>query len=168
MGTTFTERASPGSLYPAISFILDIGFKAPLYKAQIGSRGTSAVYRASNHGSAPADGALKKKLGSIIRSKLTSRSFSLLVAPNPEVQALPIGNPDPVPKPQFRKTTTHRVGDARGLSGADIAGLDLKAREALARKQKTAVTPRTEDKSVLTSRSCRGVPGWYHYHISYS
>jgi hypothetical protein len=34
---------------------------------------------------------------------------------------------------------THGVADARGLSGAEIAGLDLKAREALARKEKTTV-----------------------------
>jgi hypothetical protein len=37
-----------------------------------------------------------------------------------ELQALPIGNPDPVPKPQFRKKKTHNVTDARGLSGAEI------------------------------------------------
>lgn len=66
-----------------------------------------------------------------------------------ELQALPIGNPDPVPKPQFRKKKTHGVADARGLSGAEIAGLDLKAREALARKEKTTVTPNTEDEGVL-------------------
>ena len=35
------------------------------------------------------------------------------------------------------------------MSGAEIAGLDLKAREALARKEKTAVTPDTEDEGVL-------------------
>jgi len=45
-----------------------------------------------------------------------------------------------VPKPQFRKRKTHGVADARGLRGGEIAGLDLKAREALARKEKTAVT----------------------------
>ena len=31
----------------------------------------------------------------------------------------------------------------RGLSGAEIAGLDLKAPEALAREERTAVTPDT-------------------------
>jgi hypothetical protein len=44
---------------------------------------------------------------------------------------------------------THGVADARDLSGAEIAGLDLKAREALARKEKTTVTPNTEDEGVL-------------------
>jgi hypothetical protein len=58
-----------------------------------------------------------------------------------ELQAFPIGNPDPVPKPQFRKEKTHGVADARGLSGAEIAGLDLKAREAPARKEKTTSYP---------------------------
>jgi len=57
-----------------------------------------------------------------------------------ELQALPIGNPDPVSKPQFRKKKAHGVADARGLRGAEIVGLDIKAREALARKEKTAVT----------------------------
>jgi hypothetical protein len=58
-----------------------------------------------------------------------------------KLQAFPIKNPDPVPKPQFRKKKTHGVADARGLSGAEIAGLDLKAREALARKGKTTSYP---------------------------
>jgi hypothetical protein len=31
---------------------------------------------------------------------------------HPELQALPIGNPNPVPKPQFRKKKTHGVADA--------------------------------------------------------
>ena len=68
-----------------------------------------------------------------------------------ELQALPIGNPDPLPKPQLRKKKTHGVANARGLSGAEIAGLDLKAREALARKEKTAVTPDNEDEGVLVA-----------------
>jgi hypothetical protein len=68
-----------------------------------------------------------------------------------ELQAFPIGNPDPVPKPQFRKKKTHGVANARGLSGTEIAGLDLKAREALAQKEKTAVTPDTEDEGVLVA-----------------
>jgi len=35
------------------------------------------------------------------------------------------------------------------LSGVEIAGLDLKAREVLAWKEKIAVIPDTEDESVL-------------------
>jgi hypothetical protein len=76
-----------------------------------------------------------------------------------ELQAFPIGNPDPVPKPQFRKKKTHGVADARGLSGAEIAGLDLKAREALARKKRTAVIPNTEDDGILVPESPPGLAG---------
>ena len=76
-----------------------------------------------------------------------------------ELQALPIGNPDPMPKPRFRKKKTHGVADARGLSGAEIAGLDLKAREALARKERTAGTPDTEDEGVLVPESPPGLAG---------
>jgi hypothetical protein len=68
-------------------------------------------------------------------------------------------NPDPVPKRQFRKKKTHGVADARGLSGAEIAGLDLKAREALARKGKTAVIPDTEGEGVLVLESPLGLAG---------
>ena len=32
-----------------------------------------------------------------------------------ELQALPIGNQDAVPKPQFRKKKTHGLANARGL-----------------------------------------------------
>jgi hypothetical protein len=32
-----------------------------------------------------------------------------------ELQALPIGNPDAVSKPQFRKKKTHGLANARGL-----------------------------------------------------
>ena len=34
---TFAERTSPGSLYLAVLFILDIGCKARLYRAQTGN-----------------------------------------------------------------------------------------------------------------------------------
>jgi hypothetical protein len=57
-----------------------------------------------------------------------------------ELQALPIGNPDPNPQYQFRKKKTHGLADARGLSGAEVAVLELKKREELARKR-NAVTP---------------------------
>src|SRR2546421_2919473 len=48
--------------------------------------------------------------------------------------------PDAVPRRQFRKKKTHGLADARGLTGTEIAALDLKAREALARN-KAVVTP---------------------------
>jgi hypothetical protein len=54
-----------------------------------------------------------------------------------------------VPKPQFRKKKTHDVANACGLSEAKITELNLKTRETLARKEKTAVTPNTENESVL-------------------
>ena len=54
-----------------------------------------------------------------------------------------------MPKPHFRKKKTFGVADARGLSGAEIASLDLKAREAITRKEKTVVTLNTEDESIL-------------------
>jgi hypothetical protein len=57
-----------------------------------------------------------------------------------ELQALPISNPDSNPQYQFRKKKTHGLADARGLSGAEIAALELKKREELARKR-NAVTP---------------------------
>jgi hypothetical protein len=50
-----------------------------------------------------------------------------------QLQALPIGLPDAVPQPQFRKKKTHGLADTRGLSGAEITAKALKEREALAR-----------------------------------
>ena len=57
-----------------------------------------------------------------------------------QLQAFPIGLPDAVPMRQFRKKKTHGLADARGLTGTEIAALNLKAREALARN-KAVVTP---------------------------
>src|SRR4030095_3809484 len=57
-----------------------------------------------------------------------------------ELQALPISLPDPVPKRQYRKKKTHGLADARGLTGAEVAALELKASEVLARKR-NIVTP---------------------------
>ena len=42
-----------------------------------------------------------------------------------ELQAFPIDNPDPVPKPKFRKK--NGTADTRGLSGFEVAALELKA-----------------------------------------
>jgi len=57
---------------------------------------------------------------------------------NIELQAFPIGNPDPTPKPKFRKKKG--TADARGLSGFEVAALELKARETLARKKAIVVS----------------------------
>jgi hypothetical protein len=57
-------------------------------------------------------------------------------------------NPDAVPKPQFRKKKTHGLANARGLTGAEVAALELKTREELARTR-AAVTPEAEVIGVL-------------------
>jgi hypothetical protein len=46
-----------------------------------------------------------------------------------ELQKLPIGNPDPVPKRQFHKKKTHGKADARGLTGPELAQKTLLAEE---------------------------------------
>jgi hypothetical protein len=53
----------------------------------------------------------------------------------------------------------------RILSGVEIAGLDLKAPEALARKEDCRYLANSARES---PGSCGEVPGWYIYHISYS
>jgi hypothetical protein len=62
------------------------------------------------------------------------------------LQAIPIGNPDPAPKRQYQKRKTRGKADARGLTGAEIAQKELKAREARASRGRTTVTP--EDDSI--------------------
>ena len=52
-------------------------------------------------------------------------------------------------KPQFRKKKIYDVTDARDLSEVEIAGLDLKARKVLVRKEKTVATFNIEDKGIL-------------------
>jgi hypothetical protein len=66
-----------------------------------------------------------------------------------ELQAFPISNPDPVPKPKFRKKKSGV--DARGLSGFEVAALELKARERLARKEAIVVSDTREggDEGIL-------------------
>ena len=43
--------------------------------------------------------------------------------------ALPIENPDPVPKRSWRRKNTHGKADARALTAAEVAERDLRARE---------------------------------------
>jgi hypothetical protein len=62
-------------------------------------------------------------------------------------------------KPQFRKKKIYGVTDTRGLSGAEIISLNLKAREVLARKKRTTVTPNTEDEGILVPESPPGLTG---------
>jgi hypothetical protein len=47
-----------------------------------------------------------------------------------ELQALPIGNPDPIPKRIFRKKKTHGKANARALTGTEIVSREHEAREA--------------------------------------
>jgi hypothetical protein len=53
-----------------------------------------------------------------------------------------------VPKPQFRKKKTHGLANARGLTGAEVAALELKAREGLARAR-AVITPEAEVIGIL-------------------
>ena len=46
-----------------------------------------------------------------------------------ELQKLPIGNPDPIPKRRFHKKKTHGKADARGLTGSELAQKALLAKE---------------------------------------
>ena len=46
-----------------------------------------------------------------------------------ELQALPIGNPDPAPKRRVVQRKSHGKADARGLTGAELAERALVARE---------------------------------------
>src|SRR5436853_2501456 len=46
-----------------------------------------------------------------------------------ELQALPIGNPDPIPKKVLLKKKTHGKADARALTGAEIAEREHQARD---------------------------------------
>ncbi len=55
-----------------------------------------------------------------------------------KLQQLPISNPSPVPKRQYKKKKSHGLADARGLTGAEVANKALKEREAEARRQATA------------------------------
>jgi hypothetical protein len=65
-----------------------------------------------------------------------------------ELQALPISNPDPIPKKVFLKKKNHGKADARALTGAEIAEREHQARDAAlaastARKDRDATPPST-------------------------
>jgi hypothetical protein len=81
--------------------------------------------------------------------------------PNDLAVANPIGNPDAVPKPQFRKKKTHGLANARGLTGAEVAALELKAREELARAR-AAVTPEAEVIGILVQDTPPRPGGEFH------
>jgi hypothetical protein len=77
-----------------------------------------------------------------------------------ELQALPIDNPDPVRKPKFRKKKDRGKADARGLSGFEVAALELKGREALARKEAIAIsdTGESDDEGIVVPGTPPGTP----------
>jgi hypothetical protein len=54
-----------------------------------------------------------------------------------QLQKLPIGNQDLVPKRQFHKKKTHGKTDARGLTGAELAQKTLLAEERAERSSQT-------------------------------
>jgi len=62
-----------------------------------------------------------------------------------DLQAFPIGLPDAVPMQQFRKKKAHGLADARGLTGPEIAALELKEREALAQDRRVVTPDASED-----------------------
>lgn len=70
-----------------------------------------------------------------------------------ELQAFPIGNTDPIPKPGFQKKKGKT--DAQGLSGFEIATLELKAREELAQREAMvhSGTQESVDEGVLVPRT---------------
>ena len=70
-----------------------------------------------------------------------------------------------MPKPQFRKKT-HGLANARGLGEAEIAGLGLRAREPVARKERTVVTPDAEDKDLQGLESPLGLAGEFQWGTS--
>jgi hypothetical protein len=62
------------------------------------------------------------------------------------LQVLPIRVPDAVPKAIYKKKKkTHGLTNARGLVSAKIAVLELKKREALARKSRVRPRPFEDD-----------------------
>ena len=66
------------------------------------------------------------------------------------LQTFPIGNPDAVPKRQYQKKKTHGKANARGLTGTEIAGKELKAREAL---ESRAITPEQDNRQVFVAET---------------
>jgi hypothetical protein len=66
-----------------------------------------------------------------------------------QLQALPISNPDPIPKRHYTKKKTHGKADARGVTTAEVANRTLVARERAERAGRIA-TPEESDDEGLT------------------
>jgi hypothetical protein len=56
-----------------------------------------------------------------------------------ELQALPIGNPDPAPKRRVVQRKSHGKANARGLTGAELAEQAMVARERAERAERAAL-----------------------------
>lgn len=61
--------------------------------------------------------------------------------------ALPIGQPDPIPKRTWRKRDAHGKADRRALTAAEIAEQDLKLRERQHKKQRPATPERIPEEA---------------------
>lgn len=66
-----------------------------------------------------------------------------------QLQALPIGNPDPVPKRHYTKKKTHGKADARGLTAAEVANRTLVARERAERAGRVATPEESDDEGLM-------------------
>jgi hypothetical protein len=72
------------------------------------------------------------------------------------LQAFSIGNPDAVPKRQYQKKKTHGKADARGLTGAEVTGKELKVREAFETREaieSRATTTEQDSDQVLVANT---------------
>ena len=62
-----------------------------------------------------------------------------------QLQALPIGNPDPLPKRRVVQRKSHGRVDARGLTGVELTNRALIAKEKAERIVARAITPQQSD-----------------------
>ena len=83
-----------------------------------------------------------------------------------ELQKLPIGNPDPIPKRRFHKKKTHGKADARALTGPELAQKTLLAEERAERSnsKRRATSPEVlgggdDDNDVVTVPDTPPRPG---------
>lgn len=83
-----------------------------------------------------------------------------------ELQKLPIGNPDPIPKRQFHKKKTRGKADARALTGPELAQKTLLAKERAERSnsKRRATSPEVlgggdDDNDVVTVPDTPPRPG---------
>jgi hypothetical protein len=66
-----------------------------------------------------------------------------------QLQALPIGNPNPIPKCYYTKKRTHDKADAQGLTAAEVANRALIVREKAERAGRVAVLEESDDEGLM-------------------